>query len=91
MSVGKVMAFFFNAEGVIMKDFLETGKTINEWYYTLELRQLKEAIKLKHRGKLRAGVFLLYDNMPIHTAQVTETEIANCSFELPPIPFTHQN
>lgn len=40
----------------------------------------------KFREKLRAGVLLHQDNMPIHTAQVTAAEPANCSFQLLPYP-----
>ena len=41
-------------------------------------------MKSKFRGKLRAGVLLLQDNIPVHTAQVAVTEAANCGFELIP-------
>ena len=81
-SIGKVMtSIFFYSEGVIMIDYLEKGKT-NGQYYVSELRQLKEAINLKCRLKLRTDVLLLQDNAPIHTAQVVITEVANCIFEL---------
>ncbi|CAH1241963.1 SETMAR [Branchiostoma lanceolatum] len=69
-SVGKVMAsVFWHSEGVIMIDYLQKGQTINGEYYASELRQLKTAIKEKRRGKLRAGVLLLQDKAPVHTAQ----------------------
>ena len=35
---------------------------------------------MKSRGK--AGVILLQDNVPLHTAQVTVAEVASCNFEL---------
>uniref|UniRef100_A0A673AZF9 Tc1-like transposase DDE domain-containing protein n=1 Tax=Sphaeramia orbicularis TaxID=375764 RepID=A0A673AZF9_9TELE len=52
----------------------------------LYLRKLKKEIKAKHRGKLRAGVLLLQDNVPVHTAQVAVAEAHNCGFELLPHP-----
>lgn len=86
-SVGKVMAsVFWDSEGVIMIDYLEKGKTINGEYYASELTKLKTAIKEKRRGKLRAGVLLLQDNAPAHTAQVAVAEAAKCGFELLPHP-----
>ena len=60
------------------------GQTINGEYYASNLRQLKEAIKSKRRGKLRAGVLLLQDNAPVHTAQVAVAEAERCGFELLP-------
>ena len=83
-SVGKVMAsIFWVCEGVIMVDFLQKGQTINRIYYASEVRQLKEAINTKRRGKLRSGILLLQDNAPVHTAQVAmATE--RCSFVLLP-------
>lgn len=83
----KVMAsVFWDSEGVLMIDYLQKGQTITGEYYASELRQLKEAIKQKRPGKLRAGVLLLQDNAPVHTAQVAVAEAANCGFELLPHP-----
>ena len=67
-----------------MIDYLEQGETINGEYYASELRQLKDAIKEKRRGKLRAGVLLLQDNAPVHTSQVAVAQAATCRFELLP-------
>ena len=73
-----------------MIGYLEKGKAINGKYYASELRQLKEAIKLKYREKLRACVILLQENVPIHTDQVAVAEAANCSFELLSILLIYQ-
>ena len=70
--------------GVLMIGYLQKGQTINGEYYALNLRQLKEAIKSKRQGKLCAGVLLLQDNAPVHTAQVAVTEAERCGFELLP-------
>ena len=72
---------FVDSEAINMIDYQEKGKTINQKYYALELRQLKDAIKCKIRRKLRALVLLLQDNMHIYTAQVAVAEPANCGFE----------
>ncbi|XP_030003909.1 histone-lysine N-methyltransferase SETMAR-like [Sphaeramia orbicularis] len=86
-SVGKVMAsVFWDCEGVLMVDYLQKGQTINGEFYASELRKLKKEIKAKRRGKLRAGVLLLQDNAPVHTAQVAVAEAHNCGFELLPHP-----
>jgi len=50
---------------------------------------LKEEIKAKWLGKLRAGVLLPQDNAPVHTSQVAVAAGAVCGFELFPHPHIH--
>ena len=64
---------------------------MNRKYFASELKQLKEVIKLKCRGKTRAGMLLLQDNAPIHTVQVLVAEAVNCDFELLPHPSCSQD
>ena len=86
-SSGKVMAsIFWDDEGVIMVDYLKTGQTINGEYYANELRNLREAIKNKRRGKLRRGVWLLQDNAPAHTAHTSVQAATSCGFRILPHP-----
>ena len=52
MSAGKVMAaIFWDAEGVLLVDYLDKGHTITGAYYSDLLRQLRETIKQIRRGK----------------------------------------
>ena len=82
-SAGKVMAsIFWDAKGVLLVDFLETGQTINGMYYAQLLQQLKEQIKLKRRGKLSKGVIFHQDNAPAHTSAVAMAAIHGCGFEI---------
>ena len=47
-SAGKVMAsVFWDADGVLIIDYLQKGQTINGTYYASLLRQLRETIKVK--------------------------------------------
>ena len=56
-SAGKVMAtVFWDAQGVIMLDFLAKKSTITGAYYANLLDQLRTAIREKRRGKLSKGV-----------------------------------
>ena len=51
-SAGKVMAsVFWDADGILLIDYLQKGKMINCIYYASLLTQLQEKIKIKHRGK----------------------------------------
>ena len=59
-SAGKVMlTCFWDAQGVVLADYLEKGAAINNEYYAEELKQLREELKRKRRGKLSKGVLLL--------------------------------
>lgn len=82
-SAGKVMAsVFWDAEGIIMVEYLEKGATITGSYYAGQIRRLREAIKEKRRGKLRAGVLFHQDNAPAHKAAVAMAAIQETGFEL---------
>ncbi|CAK1591719.1 unnamed protein product [Parnassius mnemosyne] len=68
-SAGKVIAsVFWDAQGIIMVEYLEKGATITGSYYADQIRRLRKAIKKKRRGKLRAGVLFHQDNAPAHKA-----------------------
>lgn len=82
-SAGKVMAsVFWDAQGIIMVEYLEKGATITGSYYADQIRRLREAIKEKRRGKLRAGVLFHQDNAPAHKAAVAMAAIQETGFEL---------
>jgi len=63
-----------------MTDYLPKGSTVAGAYYADELSKLREALKIKRRGKLRHGVLLLRDNAPAHTSAVATSAVAECGF-----------
>lgn len=69
-AVKTMLTLFFDAEGWLLADFLEKGRTITGQYYSEILQKLHDAIKEKRRGKLPRGVLLLDDNAPVHRAGV---------------------
>lgn len=80
---GKVMAtIFWDAEGILLVDYLEHGQTITGEYYAGLIAKLREAIKSKRRGMLRRGVLFHQDNAPVHKARVSITAILESGFEL---------
>ena len=82
-SARKVMAsVFWDAEGIVMVDYLEKGATITGSNYAEQIRRLREAIKEKRRGKLRTGVLFHQDNAPAHKAEVAMAAIREAGFEL---------
>jgi len=84
--LGKSWLLFPVSKGVIMTAYLSEGSTVTVAYYADEVRKLREALKSKHRGKLRHGVLLLRDNAPAHTSAVATSAVAECGCELLPHP-----
>ena len=81
-SASKVMATVFrDSKGIILIDYKPAGTSITGKYYANVIKQLRVAIKEKRRGKLAAGVLLLYDNAPVHKTRVAQAAIRECKFE----------
>ena len=86
-SAGKVMlTVFWDQDGIVMTDFLEKGTTITGAHYASLLMKLREAIKIKRRGKISKGILLLQDNAPVHNSHVTRSEARACGYEILPHP-----
>ena len=69
MSAGNVMAsIFWDAEGMLLVDYLDKGHTITRAYYANILRQLWEKIKQIQCGQLTRGVLFHQDNALAHTS-----------------------
>ena len=83
----KVMAtIFWDSKGVIHVDYLPHGTTMNGEYYANLLKQVRQSIKDKRRGKIRRGILLHQDNAPIHTSRVAMEAVRECGYELLPHP-----
>ena len=82
-SAGQIMAsVFWDAEGVLLIDYLSKGSTVTGQYYSDLLWQLREQIKVKRRGKLSRGVIFHHDNAPVHKSAVAMSAIHHCGFQL---------
>lgn len=80
-STKKVMAtIFWDCEGILLIDFKERNTVINATYYSNLLRQLRQAIIEKRRGKMSRGIRLLHDNAPVHTAAISKATVRKCGF-----------
>ena len=74
---------------MIMVDYLEEGRTINDAYHAEELSRLRQEIVRKRRGKLTRCILLLQDNALAHTSQVSTAAATECGFEvLPHLPYS---
>lgn len=82
-SAGKVMAtIFWDCDGILLIDYKDKSVNITGAYYANILRQLRESIKEKRRGKLTRGVLLLHDNAPVHSARVAKAAAHESGFEI---------
>ncbi|UYV75022.1 hypothetical protein LAZ67_12002126 [Cordylochernes scorpioides] len=82
---GKVMvSVFWDSEGVLLLDFLNKGQTITGNYCENIVKQLREAIKEKRRGKLSRKIVYHQDNAPSHRSLQALAAIYDSGFELLP-------
>ena len=74
---------FWDAEGSILIEFLEPGKTINASYYVQTLRKLCRALRDKRPGR---KVILQHNNARPHTAHLTLEKLEKMGWEVLPHP-----
>ncbi|UYV80644.1 hypothetical protein LAZ67_19001202 [Cordylochernes scorpioides] len=89
-SAGKVIvSVFWDSEGVLLLDFLNKGQTITGNYYANLVKQLREAIKEKRRGKLSRKIVYHHDNAQSHRSLQAMAVIYYSGFEpLPHAPYS---
>ena len=86
-SAGKVMAtVFWDAQGVIMLDFLAKKSTITVAYYANLLDQLRTVIPEKRRGKPSKRILLQKDNVRVHTCKIALDAVERNRYKLIPHP-----
>ena len=84
-SAGKVMAaVFWDAQGVIMLDFLAKKSTTTGAYYEHLPDQRRTAIREKRRGKLSKGILLQQGNTRVHTCKIAMDAVERNRYELIP-------
>ena len=81
-----MLSVFWDTKGIIMTDYLPTGKSITGEYFSDLLLKLKDSLKSKRRGKLTKGVFLLQDNAPSHKSALAVGTAQSCGYEILPRP-----
>ena len=76
---------FFDIKGIVHKEFVPRGQTVNSGFYCEVLRRLREKVR-RHRPELwREQTWLLHhDNAPAHTALLTQQFLA--ANKIPVIP-----
>lgn len=86
-SVKKLMAtIFWDAEGVVLVDFLHDQRTVTGPYYAEILRKLSDALRQKRPGKLHHRVLFHHDNAPAHTSHLSRAVLREYRWEILPHP-----
>jgi hypothetical protein len=89
---------FFDAQGVIHREFVPEGQTVNGQFYLVVMeRLLKRILRVRPEFHISKEWFLLHDNALAHTAgvvarflarkQVTVLHHPSCSPDLAPADF----
>lgn len=82
-SAKKVMAsVFWDAKGILLVDYLQTGKTINSEYYRKLLDQLDAKIREKRPGLTKKKIIFHQDNAPAHKSVLTMAKINELKYDL---------
>ena len=83
-SAAKVMGtVFWDAEGLILAEFLERGQTITAAGYVQTLHKLCRALRDKRPGR---NIIILHDNARPHAACLTSEASAKMGWEVLPHP-----
>jgi hypothetical protein len=72
-NVKLILVYFFDAEGIVRKEFFSPGQMVNEKFYCDVLRRLREYIQCKSSGKWRNNSWALHhDNAPAHVSFIVQ-------------------
>jgi histone-lysine N-methyltransferase SETMAR len=72
---------FWDAEGILVIDYLAKGSTMNALYYASLISKVRSIVLEKRRGKLSRGILLLQDIAPCHMAKVSKQAVVDAGFE----------
>lgn len=73
-----MLSVFWDANGVILTDFAESGVRINSSYYSI---LVQKARKLRRKSRV-SDLYYLHDNAPIHTSAASMATIECCGLNL---------
>ena len=76
---------FFNIDGLVHREFVPTGQTVNKEFYKTVLQRLRDAVCRHRPEKWRSGNWILHhDNAPAHRAVTTNEFLAK--HHIPSLP-----
>ena len=85
--VKSMLIIFFNIQGIVYKESVPPGQTINAKFYCKVLKQLREDIQCKHPDKWKKNKwFLHHDNVPANTSLVVQQFLTSKNITVIPPP-----
>jgi hypothetical protein len=63
-----MLIIFFDSQGIVHKEFISEGETVNAEFYRVMDRLLKSIQRVRPAAFCNRDFFLLHDNAPAHTA-----------------------
>jgi len=72
-----MLIVFFDIQGTVMAEWVPSGQTVNQQYYTEFLMKLHECVRRKQPEVWRNGWILHQDNVPAHNALSVKQFLAN--------------
>jgi hypothetical protein len=86
-NVKSMLIIFFDIQGIIHKEFVSPGQTINGKFYCEVLKRLREGIRHKRPEKWKKNNwFLDHDNAPANTSIVQQFLTSKNITVIPPPP-----
>lgn len=82
-----MIVVFFDIKGIVHREFVPRGQTVNAQFYCDVLRRLREDIRRKRPDQWRANNWVLHhDNAPAHRALTTRAFLASKNTTVAPQP-----
>ena len=82
-SSNKLMAsVWWDCEGILMIKYFNNDHKVTGLDHANQLRELRDILKSKRRGKLTKGVLLLQDNAPVHKSHIAMAAAEECGYQL---------
>jgi transposase len=78
---------FFDENGIVHKEFVLHGQTVNAAFYIEVLRRLRENVRRKQPNQWQNNTWLLHhDNAPAHSALLTRRFLIDNNMTVVPHP-----
>jgi len=85
--IKSMLICFFDQEGIVHKEFVPPGQTVNADYYISVLRRLRENVRRKRPTKWHNNNWVLHhDNAPAHTSFKVQHFLTNNNMNVVPHP-----
>ena len=86
-NIKSMLICFFDQKGIVHKEFVPPGQTVNYAFYVEVLRRLPENVRRKRPDQLQNDTWLFHqDNAPAHAAVVTRRFLTDNNISVVPHP-----